>query len=87
MVTTKLCGDCQLMPGDRCTHADGRRAATPTTPAAGCAYFRAKGAPVVPRIVDRWPGGFSIACPRCGMTHAVSNGAYYCALAGKQVTL
>lgn len=40
-----LCGDCQLMPGTRCTHVNGRTAATPTTPADGCSYFTPKAQP------------------------------------------
>lgn len=40
-----LCGDCKMMPLNRCTHVNGRRAATPTTPTDGCGYFTPKQAP------------------------------------------
>lgn len=52
---TRFCFECTSMPHDRCKHLLGRRAATPVTPADGCAYFFDRAAPLVAPLV----------CPRC----------------------
>lgn len=67
-MTAHLCGDCQLMPANRCTHLLGRRAATPTTPAEGCSYFHDRTAPLVAQ---------ARVCPTC------RNAAWYI-IAGRQ---
>jgi hypothetical protein len=77
-MSTVFCGDCKLMPADRCLHQLGRRAATPVTDAYGCSYYTPKqAAPAIRLIppVERCPwcqwsslviDGENRYCHRCG---------------------
>jgi hypothetical protein len=77
------CGDCQLMPRDRCVHVNGRRAATLSTPAFGCSYFKQKSQPAALLPIPEGPQ--APAGPHCPACLRSCGWEARCATCGSQI--